>query len=171
MWSGLDPVTGEQLGRFTNREIGGFDLSLRAPKSVSLLFAFGVPEVSSEVRDAHDAAVAAAFGYLEANAAGTRTGRGGQQMEPVDGFVAAMFRHRTSRAGDPHLHTHVLVANLAAAADGRGGPSMAGSSTTTPRPPATSTKPTCATSSPADSASSGGPSRTAPPTWPASTGT
>ena len=35
------------------------------------------------------------------------------------GFVAARFRHRTSRAGDPHLHWHVLVANMAQGIDGR----------------------------------------------------
>ena len=29
------------------------------------------------------------------------------------------FRHRTSRAGDPHLHTHVLVANAVRGTDGR----------------------------------------------------
>ncbi len=29
-----------------------------------------------------------------------------------------MFRHRTSRTGDPHLHTHGLVANIAKADDG-----------------------------------------------------
>jgi conjugative relaxase-like TrwC/TraI family protein len=35
-------------------------------------------------------------------------------MVPVrgEGFVAASFQHRTSRAGDPLLHHHVLVANL-----------------------------------------------------------
>lgn len=119
VWSGLDPRSGEQLGPFTNRKVRGFDLCWRAPKSVSLLYAFGSPEVSRAVREAHDAAVAAAFGYLEANAAATRKGHGGLQTEPVDGFVASMFRHRTSRTGDPHLHTHVLVANLAKAADGK----------------------------------------------------
>jgi conjugative relaxase-like TrwC/TraI family protein len=36
---------------------------------------------------------------------------------PVDGFVAAAFRHRTSRVDDPLLHTHVLVANLARTCD------------------------------------------------------
>ena len=35
------------------------------------------------------------------------------------GFVAAAFRHRSSRAGDPLLHTHVVVANATQAADGR----------------------------------------------------
>ncbi|MHB1912141.1 MAG: relaxase domain-containing protein, partial [Acidimicrobiales bacterium] len=33
--------------------------------------------------------------------------------------MAAAFRHRTSRAGDPALHTHVLVANMAEGRDGR----------------------------------------------------
>jgi conjugative relaxase-like TrwC/TraI family protein len=35
----------------------------------------------------------------------------------VDGFVAAAFRYRTSRADDPLLHNHVLVANLARTCD------------------------------------------------------
>ena len=47
-----------------------------------------------------------------------RRGRGGQVREHGEGFVAAAFRHRTSRAQDPHLHTHVIVANLARSADG-----------------------------------------------------
>ena len=37
---------------------------------------------------------------MEAPSSWTATGRG------------AAFRHRTSRAGDPHLHTHVVIANL-----------------------------------------------------------
>jgi conjugative relaxase-like TrwC/TraI family protein len=35
-----------------------------------------------------------------------------------EGFVAASYRHRMSRAGDPQLHTHVIVANMTRA-DGR----------------------------------------------------
>ena len=76
VWNGLDPRSGEQLGRFANRTVGGFDLCWRAPKSVSLMFAFGSPEMSRIVRDAHDAAVAGAFRYLETNAAGTRKTHG-----------------------------------------------------------------------------------------------
>ena len=34
------------------------------------------------------------------------------------GFVGAAFRHRTSRAGDPQVHTHVLVANATRRPDG-----------------------------------------------------
>ncbi len=47
--------------------------------------------------------------------------RGTDGLFPIgsSGFVASAFRHRTSRAGDPLLHTHVLVANLMHGDDGK----------------------------------------------------
>jgi conjugative relaxase-like TrwC/TraI family protein len=97
----------------------GYDLTFSAPKGVSLLFALCPPELMLEVRRAHDAAVTAALGYLEREAGEVRRGKDGVTRLPGGGFVAAAFRHRTSRAGDPQLHTHVLVANLTRGADGR----------------------------------------------------
>lgn len=55
-------------------------------------------------------AVADALGYLESRALRVRRGAGGAELLCAEGFVAAAFVHRTSRAGDPQLHTHVLVA-------------------------------------------------------------
>jgi conjugative relaxase-like TrwC/TraI family protein len=108
-----DPMGGARLTRAQGApKIPGFDATFCAPKSVSLLFALGDPEVSNEVRNAHDAAVAAALRVFEAEAARARRGRGGTERHVAEGFVSAEFRHRTSRAADPHLHTHVLVANL-----------------------------------------------------------
>src|SRR5438045_2959614 len=43
----------------------------------------------------------------------------GTRRLPGAGFVAAQFRHRTSRAGDPQLHWHVLVANITQGPDRR----------------------------------------------------
>ena len=43
----------------------------------------------------------------------------GAQLIEANGFIGAAFRHRTSRAGDPQLHTHVVVPNLVQGADGR----------------------------------------------------
>lgn len=80
---------------------------------MSLLHALGSPRVKGEVTAAREAAVGAAVGYLERHAAFTRTGRDGIHRVASSGFVAAAFRHRTSRAGYPQLHTHVLIANLA----------------------------------------------------------
>lgn len=116
--TGVDPRTGERLHRAKNRKVPGWDLTFRAPKSVSILWGLGEPAVSAQVVAAHEAAVARAMAYMEEVAAFTRTGRNGVERTPTDGFIAAGFRHRTSRDGDPLLHTHVLVANSVRAADG-----------------------------------------------------
>lgn len=116
---GLDPRTGAPLHRAKNRKIPGWDLTFRAPKSVSILWGLGEPEVADQVVAAHEAAVGRAVAYMEDVAAFTRTGHNGVQRMPTDGFIAAGFRHRTSRDRDPLLHTHVLVANSVLALDGR----------------------------------------------------
>jgi conjugative relaxase-like TrwC/TraI family protein len=111
------PTTGEHLAAHPARKVPGFDHTFRAPKSVSLLWALGDRATAAVVTAAHDAAVDAAIGYLQRAAGFTRRGAGGAETVGVDGFVAAAFRHRTSRADDPLLHTHVLVANLARTTD------------------------------------------------------
>src|SRR5712691_7321772 len=121
---GRHPLTGVALGvpyRHDSKRtvVTGFALSFSPPKSVSLVGAFGGPEVAGEVRAAHDAALGAALGFLEDHAAFSRTGRGGVFQVDTEGFVAAAFTHRTSRAGDPQLHGHVRVANKVRCADGR----------------------------------------------------
>jgi conjugative relaxase-like TrwC/TraI family protein len=83
------------------------------------VFGIGDAAIQGIVRRAHDRAVVEAVGYLERSAAAVRRGAGGLVVEPADGLVAAAFRHRTSRVGDPQLHTHVVVANLARGPDGR----------------------------------------------------
>lgn len=109
---GRDPSTGTRLTARVPK-IVGYDATFCAPKSVSLLWALGDPEVAAEVRAAHDAAVAAALRALEDLACRVRRGRAGSQVVEADGFLAAGFVHRSSRAGDPHLHTHVLIAHPA----------------------------------------------------------
>ena len=109
----LDPATGEALtAGMSAPKVAGFDLTFCAPKSVSLLWAFGAREVADEVVAAHESSVAAAFAVMEDEAAQVRRGKAGRHVLDTDGLVAAAFRHRTSRAGDPHLHTHVVVANI-----------------------------------------------------------
>lgn len=98
--------------------VAGFDLTFSAPKSVSLLYGLGDDEVSAATRDAHADAVAGALDYLERHGLRLRRGAGGERRIVATGFVAAAFVHRTSRSGDPQLHTHVLVANSALGVDG-----------------------------------------------------
>lgn len=120
--AGLDPATGQDLlrGNSGRRSVPGFDLTFSSPKSISLLYAFGDERVRGQVIAAHDEAVRATLAnYLEPHAILTRRGAGGAEVMATSGAVAAGFRHRTSRAGDPMLHTHVLVANVVRGVDGR----------------------------------------------------
>lgn len=99
--------------------VAGFDLTFAAPKSVSILHALGEQEVSSEVAAGHRSAVACALSYVERRAiAVRRRARGAAEILVTEGALGASFLHRTSRALDPHLHTHVLVANLGLGSDG-----------------------------------------------------
>jgi conjugative relaxase-like TrwC/TraI family protein len=103
------------------RRLPGYDLTFSAPKSVSLLYALGDARLQYRVVAAHEDAVAAALRYLEDNAAYLRRGHAGREIVRAQGLLASTFRHRTSRAQDPALHTHVLVANAGIGRDGRSG--------------------------------------------------
>lgn len=119
--AGRHPVDGASLvsalaaGR---RSRPGMYLTFSAPKGVSLLGLLADAETATVVLAAHREAVADALGYLERNALFARRGRDGAHRVATGGFVAAGFLHKTSRAGDPQIHTHVLVANLVQAVDG-----------------------------------------------------
>ena len=99
--------------------MSGFDLTFSAPKSVSVLWGLSDPETSTAVRAAHDRAVAEGLEYLERHATVARRGHDGEIRIETSGLVAAAFVHRTSRTGDPQLHTHVLAANVVLGSDGR----------------------------------------------------
>jgi conjugative relaxase-like TrwC/TraI family protein len=123
LFDGVHPRTGESLGEVYRVRDGadrvtGWDLTFSAPKSVSALWATVGGEVGMEVRDAHDAAVATALDYLEDHAAFSRQGKAGVRQVDTEGLLAAAFVHRSSRAGDPQLHTHVLVSGRVRCTDG-----------------------------------------------------
>jgi len=129
-----DPVTGEQLGRppIARREwidargrtrkpalpVAGFDLTFSAPKSVSVAWALADPTAREAIHAAHLAALVFVIAYAESNVFASRSGTGGVVQEDIRGVVAAAFDHWDSRAGDPQLHTHVVVMNRAQIADG-----------------------------------------------------
>ena len=119
--AGLRPDSGERLGVRVGKVVA-FDLTFNAPKSVSVLAELGDPQVRLQVLDAHRGAVAATLRFIETEGVlVARRGLGGSHQIPTTGAVAAGFEHRTSRAGDPHLHTHLLVFNRALGEDGRWG--------------------------------------------------
>jgi conjugative relaxase-like TrwC/TraI family protein len=115
--AGRRPADGSALR--LRGSVPGFDVTFSAPKSVSVIFGVADPEVRRAVVGAHERAVREAFGFVESVAAVARRGAGGTESVAGNGLVAACFLHRTSRAGDPQLHTHVLVANMTCGPDGR----------------------------------------------------
>jgi conjugative relaxase-like TrwC/TraI family protein len=93
----------------------GWDLVFAAPKSLSLLAAAG-PEVdAAKLRGAYRQAVTDTVATLEDRAAWAR--RAGD-LVPAQ-VVAGAFEHHDNDGGHPHLHAHVVLANLGLAGDGK----------------------------------------------------
>lgn len=117
---GYDPVSGVNLlaGR-PERTVNAFDLTFSAPKGPSVLWSLGTPETASVVSRCHTDAVETALSFIEEKAAVARQQtKGVRRRVPTSGFAVATFAHRTSREGDPQLHTHCLVANVVRRPDG-----------------------------------------------------
>ncbi|HEY3547803.1 MAG TPA: MobF family relaxase [Propionicimonas sp.] len=100
-----------ELGRPVPRAVAGFDLTFTPPKSASALWALGDRHTQTAAMSAHREAVEQTLAFVEERALFTRTGHAGARQEPTLGMIAAAFDHWDSRAGDPNLHTHVVVAN------------------------------------------------------------
>jgi conjugative relaxase-like TrwC/TraI family protein len=119
MFEGRDPTTGELLGRPHGRNaVPAFDVVLRPTKSVSILYGLGDAATGRAVLEAHHTGLAEAVGYLDGHL-GARRGHGGVQHVSGQGVLAVGFDHRTSREGDPLLHTHLVIANRIQGPDGR----------------------------------------------------
>jgi conjugative relaxase-like TrwC/TraI family protein len=133
---GCDPIGGSPLGRAypayqspadsappgisqeisaRRRAVAGYDFTFSIPKSASILW--GVADAATQLRivHAHHAAVAEVVAFMEREIAATRTGTtahdGAVAQVDVTGLIATAFDHFDSRAGDPHLHTHVVISN------------------------------------------------------------
>ena len=100
-----------KLARDKREAVAGFDLTFSVPKSVSVLWALADTPTQGKVYAAHQAALAQTVAWLEANIVQTRSGHGGVAHQAVTGLIGTAFDHWESRAGDPQLHTHLVVAN------------------------------------------------------------
>lgn len=163
-----NPHTGEALlaSRATKP---GFDLTISAPKSVSVLWALGDAGTSSAVVASMWSAVEDSKRFFEANACAVRRGHAGAEVQDGAGFVGAAFLHRTSRLADPGLHVHLLVINATHGPDGAGRLSTGVPCTGSDTRPMPCSRLHCAMPWPATSAAcSTRPIVTAWPRWPAS---
>ncbi|GAA1810077.1 hypothetical protein GCM10009811_36300 [Nostocoides veronense] len=110
-------IVAEEAARSTRRAVAGFDFTFSIPKSASVLWAVADAGVQALIGEAHHRAVAEVVAFMEREVAATRTGAtagdGAVAQVDVTGLIATAFDHFDSRAGDPHLHTHVVISNKA----------------------------------------------------------
>ena len=133
--SAVDPSSGEQLGRryqpggsFVDksgvtrrrRKFSAFDMVYSPPKSVSAAWALADGADRKEIEQAWDISTQSVVGFLQSEAVASRAGRNGViRVEVPDGATIARFDHWTSRAGDPHVHSHLIVHNRVRCEDGK----------------------------------------------------
>ncbi|RJO77677.1 TrwC relaxase [Nocardia panacis] len=113
---GHEPLNATELSGWVARNsrnattaVSGFDVCFSPVKSVSVLWALAPRPVAERIEQAHRRAVADALAFLESHAAYTRLGASGIAQVDTTGLSATAFEHRDSRAGDPDLHTHVVI--------------------------------------------------------------
>ncbi|WP_033374729.1 MobF family relaxase [Actinopolyspora halophila] len=97
----------------------GYELVFAPPKSVSVVWALSDDNTRELIAELHRQAVRDTLSWFENNAAFTRKGDGGYAQYDSRGITAALFEHWDSRAGDPHLHTHVPISAKVQGPDGK----------------------------------------------------
>ncbi len=108
--AGIDIGTGARKGRLLKDEhaLRFVEVTVNGPKTWSLAAALH-PEISAALDGAQDKAAAEIVGWVAEHAT-TRVGPRGRQVQvPVEKIAAAVIRHYTSRAGDPHRHLHLQI--------------------------------------------------------------
>jgi exodeoxyribonuclease V alpha subunit len=108
--AGVDVDSGLKKGRVRDdpTALRFVEVTVNSPKTWSLAAALH-PEVSAALDAAQDEAAAEIVGWVAQHAT-TRIGPRGRQVQvPVERIEAAVIRHYTSRAGDPHRHLHLQV--------------------------------------------------------------
>jgi len=115
----VQKIETEEQERGTRRVVAGYDYTFSVPKSVSALWA--VTDAASQARivDAHHAAIADVLALMEREVAATRVGHNGIAQVATRGLIATCYDHYDSRASDPQLHTHVVIANKVQGEDGK----------------------------------------------------
>ena len=92
--------------------IAGFDLVFTPSKSVSIAWGLGDKQLRKDIEAAHEHAIQDVVRHLENTVIMTRRGHNGiRQIDTKNGIIGTKFRHYDSRAGDPNLHDHVVIAN------------------------------------------------------------
>jgi conjugative relaxase-like TrwC/TraI family protein len=118
LFEGFDPSGEKALvqnaGKRDRQKALDFAVSL--PKKVSVYWAMSDEPERKRIERIIREAMEVTANFLEDQAGLTRRGKSGMTVEKA-AIVTACFFHIASRASDPHLHTHMVIVNLAARSD------------------------------------------------------
>ncbi|MEQ8601625.1 MAG: MobF family relaxase [Devosia sp.] len=112
-------------GRVFDRQ-SAYDLTLSVPKSLSLIYAMADDAEREKLIGILIAAARQSLSAVEKVAGWARRGKGGKTLEPIS-YSGALFVHDDARPsvhadgsvfGDPDLHVHCVILNLALRKDG-----------------------------------------------------
>jgi exodeoxyribonuclease V alpha subunit len=108
--AGIDIDTGPKKGRVRDdaNALRFVEVTVNGPKTWSLAAALH-PEISAALDAAQDKAAAEIVGWVAQHATTRVEPRGRQMQVPAEKIEAAVIRHHTSRAGDPHRHLHLQI--------------------------------------------------------------
>jgi conjugative relaxase-like TrwC/TraI family protein len=109
---GIEAEERARGGKFRT-PVAGFDLTFSPSKSVSVAWALADRDTKEQIYACHRRAIEVVLSYAEREVFHSRSGTNGVVQEDIEGVIATAFTHFDSRAGDPQLHDHVVVANRA----------------------------------------------------------
>jgi len=109
----------EERERGTRRVVAGYDYTFSVPKSVSALWAVADAATQARIVQGHHTAIDEVVALMEREVAATRVGHNGVAQVATRGLIATCYDHYDSRAADPQLHTHVVIANKVQGEDGK----------------------------------------------------
>lgn len=115
--AGIDPANGSPLVRGAGPgHVAGTDITVTPGKSVSVLWAAGTTEQRATIEAAHRKAVDEALRLmLDEGLVVVRSGAGGAVRHQPSDLIIGRFEHFTTRQGDPNLHSHCVLLNVAGA--------------------------------------------------------
>ena len=103
------------------KRVAGIDLTLSAPKSVSIAYALADADTRRAIEVAQHRAAEATIAFLDKHAAYCRRGKNGLRLERAS-LTVASFQHGEARPvahddgkvfSDPNLHSHNVILNCA----------------------------------------------------------
>ncbi|WP_151550490.1 MULTISPECIES: MobF family relaxase [Corynebacterium] len=123
--TGVEPESQREVLNWVNAKqarvrqaVAGYDFTFSPQKSVSVLWALADEETAAKIAELHHRAVSETLAWANENVVFSRRGAGGIEQIKTKGMIAAEFTHFDTRAGDPDLHSHVVVSNKAQGEDG-----------------------------------------------------